>query len=374
MTTAVLDAGRRFRIIYPTRARLHRHRANLIQTLRTAEAFAGLGYDVELVMAPAKGEVAVDRRLAELGIRALPGLRFDPLLHSGLKLWPYLLARWRRLRRADAVYVRSVDLSVRLARLRVPHVLEVHEVETTLARAGRLADVIAWQRAGLIRTLLPISQGAADRLLAAGADPARVRVAPSGVAVEDFAGLAIPDVARLADPAVVHVGSLGPTRGLAVFQALAAAGVARLILVGPVEGDAGGLDGALRQDTVPHRDVPDWYGRGDIAVMPYQPGLATAESFSPIKLFEALAAGRPVIASDMPVIREVVEHERTALLVRPDDIAGWVAAVRRIREDPELGLRLARAGRELARRYGWRERAIGIAAACGWPALAEVAR
>jgi glycosyltransferase involved in cell wall biosynthesis len=87
---------------------------------------------------------------------------------------------------------------------------------------------------------------------------------------------------------------------------------------------------------------------------------------SPVKLFEAMASGRPVVASDLPPIREVIVDGENGLLVDPDDVEGWIAAVRRLQGDPNLPIRLAQQARIMAKDFSWTRRAQRIAAACGW--------
>ena len=57
-------------------------------------------------------------------------------------------------------------------------------------------------------------------------------------------------------------------------------------------------------------------------VLPNSSSAISERYTSPLKLFEYLTLGRPIVASDLPAIREVLTHERTALLVPPDDPAG----------------------------------------------------
>jgi glycosyltransferase involved in cell wall biosynthesis len=116
---------------------------------------------------------------------------------------------------------------------------------------------------------------------------------------------------------------------------------------------------------VPHRQVPQWYGRTDLVLLPYQSKPAHVASICPIKLFEAMAAGRPILVSDMPTIREWIEHETNGLLVDPDDPQAWRAAIERLRGDRELAATLARNARAAAPRYTWLQRARGIADAVG---------
>ena len=75
----------------------------------------------------------------------------------------------------------------------------------------------------------------------------------------------------------------------------------------------------------------------DVLLMPYQRSVSigvaghdTARWMSPMKMFEYLASGTPVISSDLPVLREVLADGRNALLAAPDDPGAWLAALDRL--------------------------------------------
>ena len=76
-----------------------------------------------------------------------------------------------------------------------------------------------------------------------------------------------------------------------------------------------------------------------------------------MKLFEYMAAGRPIVASDLPAIREVLTDDVDALLVTPGDADALAAAIRRLAGDPGLGARLSRAALDLVPQYTWARRA-----------------
>jgi len=118
---------------------------------------------------------------------------------------------------------------------------------------------------------------------------------------------------------------------------------------------------------VPPNDVPRLQRGFDVLLAPYQQRVAvwggkgdTSTFMSPLKIFESMAAQRPMICSDLPVLREVV-NEKNACLAQPDDVEGWVSALEELRDDPLLRKRLAdRACRDFRENYTWETRARGI--------------
>lgn len=107
----------------------------------------------------------------------------------------------------------------------------------------------------------------------------------------------------------------------------------------------------------------------DILLAPYQldtsvpGGRETSKWMSPLKIFEYMASAVPIVASDLPVLREVLRPGVNALMVAPDDVDGWEAAIRLLMNDPELRTRLGTAARhDLEEKYTWRARAAKLVA------------
>jgi phosphatidylinositol alpha-mannosyltransferase len=104
----------------------------------------------------------------------------------------------------------------------------------------------------------------------------------------------------------------------------------------------------LMVGTVPHDRLPAYHAGAEVFIAP----ALGQESFG-LVLVEAMAAGVPVVASDIAGYREVVRHDVNGLLVPPGDPAALAEAVGRILREPDLAKRLAEAGRARADDFRW---------------------
>lgn len=116
----------------------------------------------------------------------------------------------------------------------------------------------------------------------------------------------------------------------------------------------------------PNSRLHGYYDMFDVVLAPYERAVSTAGGrntaswMSPLKIFEYMSHGKAMICSDLPVLREVLEHERTALLVAPDQPSEWVDALLRLRDDDLRRTIAHNARNEFLERYTWRKRAENI--------------
>ena len=83
-------------------------------------------------------------------------------------------------------------------------------------------------------------------------------------------------------------------------------------------------------------------------VLPNPASAISSRFTSPLKLFEYMAAGRPIVASDLPALREVLTPDADAVLVAPGNAGALAAGIRRVVTDP-IARRPARRGRRCSR-------------------------
>lgn len=104
---------------------------------------------------------------------------------------------------------------------------------------------------------------------------------------------------------------------------------------------------------IPHAEVPEHYALLDAFVVPRKDERA-ARMVTPLKPYEALAMGRPLVVADLPALLEIAEPEERGLAFTAGDAASLAGAVERLIDDPALAERLGNAGREwVIRERSW---------------------
>ena len=184
-----------------------------------------------------------------------------------------------------------------------------------------------------------VNEDLAARFAAAGARTVSVTNAPWAAA---FDGRPAPPRGRSSSTSAAS----RPLRGLEVMRAafpLVTVPGARLILAGP--GDPGPLPpGVEHLGAVDHSEVPGLLARAAVAWVPLQRH-GNYDRAVPTKLVEAMAAGRPVVASDLGRMGALVRAAGCGLLVTPDDPEAHAAALTRLLSAPQEAARLGAAGR-----------------------------
>ena len=250
-------------------------------------------------------------------------------------LVPALLASFVRTARrvdADLLHAHWLPAAWVAARTGKPYVVQVWGTDVELARRA------PWLARGVLRRarlVIAASSALADAARDLGAE--RVRVIPSGVELPATVG------EEAEPPEVLYAGRLSPEKG--VLELVQAAHGLRLVVAG---------DGPLRdrvpgaQGFVPHEDLQALYARAAVVACP-----SRREGFG-VACLEAMAHGRPVVATAVGGLRDLVVDGETGLVVPPRDPRALRAALERLLGDRELRRRLGAEGRKRAQeRFSW---------------------
>ncbi len=326
-----------------------------IQVLRTARALAERGVEVTTAWRSVADPEAV---LAGLGVQPHPGLRL--MAGTGGRAVRRLAAD------ADVVMSRGEPGVRAFAWLRgcKPFVFETHR---PVVRTPRL---LGWFRGPTLETLerravrgaeglVGISRGAIDemRTLHGGDQPDLVL--PSGT----DAPPTDPDPPRDLD--VVYAGKVEERKGLGVLlDAMTRLPGVSLTVVGGTAAELAALAPAVARaeaagarielvGRVEPAAVRGWLRRARVGVCPLPVGLSeVSERFtSPMKIVEMMACGTPVVASDLPSVREILTDGVNARLVPPSDPAALADTIRRTLSEPAPAL--AERARADAAAYTW---------------------
>jgi glycosyltransferase involved in cell wall biosynthesis len=221
---------------------------------------------------------------------------------------------------------------------------------------------------------IAISEPVREQLEALGVPRSRVLVQSNGVDPDRFPETLTGDAVReslglKAAPLVGFVGTFGDWHGAenlvrAMPLVLKAQARARFLFVGdgPRRAAAqelcralGVSESATFTGMVRQREAPPYIAACDVLVAPHSWNRGEPFIGSPTKLFEYMAAGRGIVASRLGQIGDVIEHEKTGLLVPPNDPEALAVSIARLLEAPTLAREMgARARATALARHTWR--------------------
>lgn len=320
-------------------------------------AASRLGHEIALACASlGEGNPPPPARIIDLGYvtKGAPAPDLDKTIQRELARLTYDQAVPSRVLRAveaakfvpDIVYERhalfhraGVEIA---ARLRVPRLLEVNaplvEEQRTfrglsMETEARAAELDSYRGAD---TIIAVSEAVAAHVSEVLGRSDRVHVVPNGVDLSLFTARdeRRPEIRKRLElgsgPVIGFIGSFKPWHGvLSLLEAFASLRSAhpgiRLLAVGDgpereavrARANALGLaDQVILPGRTAHTNIPEWLSAMDLTVAPYQP--QPEFYFSPLKILESMAAGRPVAAPAVGQIQRLIEDGMTGRLYRPD--------------------------------------------------------
>lgn len=366
------------KIVYISNSIIPSQSANSIHVTKVCQAFADNGHDVEL-LAP--------------GLRGHQDLKTDPCTFYGVKpnfkitslparrgrvgthFYEIRAAREAARRSPDLIYSRSALASLVTDRC-IPTVFECHAPINRNWITSQLVAALV-RRQNLVRFVV-ITQTLRNHFLASYPQlESKILVAPDAADPPMGNCARATLVSRPGSLNVGYVGHLYPGKGMEVVVPLAVRYPrATFHVVGGTEGDlaawrkkASDIGNIVFYGHQPPAVAGNYIAACDVTLLPNQRTVRTFEAkggasgldigqwTSPLKMFEYMAHGKAIIASDLPVLREILVHERNALLARPDDIDAWLLSLKRLDDDRALRVTLGEnAKRDFLDRHTWQKR------------------
>lgn len=278
-------------------------------------------------------------------------------VNRSLRRWVAQAEPKARARSFDVVHAHdftALPLGARLARERgVPLVYDAHEFWPGRDRHGRPTPYQDWREKRSERAL----GSTADEVITVGQELAQLLEKHFGwtnvTVVRNTFPMTDPRQPPAAPTAVVYAGRIGPGRDLeTVVAAAESVRPLRTVLVGPADGGylaALPTGGVEVLDTLPLDDAVALLAESGIALVTLSDKWLNNRIGMPNKLFMAVRAGVPVVASDLPALRRVVTEHGLGRLYRPGDAASLAAAIREVQASyREFTAAVARARADLS--------------------------
>lgn len=371
------------KIAYCTNVRLPSERAHGRQVAQVCTALSQIGHDVT-IFAPLRRNVITEDFWAYTGaprsVKITHLGSFDPIaiwwLPGVLKLWMLNVMLQSALRHAllgggfDLLYTRTPALLPALLQTGAPVLLELHQ----LPRWGRRKFVSRCNQCVLVACLTGPMR---EMLLRWGVSAERVIVEGDAVDLQRF--VAMPEMTearrhfhipedRFVTGYVGRLKTLGMEKGVGeLLQAISALrGLFFVFIVGGPETDRReyemlarsldlGADDVLFTGDIPVAQIPTALAACDVLAMPFPDLPHYRLHMSPLKMFEYMAAQRPIITTDLPTVRDVLSED-TAIFCTPGSRESLAEAIRWVMQHPAEAASRASRARALVTNHTWRTR------------------
>jgi len=357
--------------------------------MQTSHALAKRGCEINLIMGRNEFDLAADA-LPYYSLEPNPNLHLHTVcmlrregkqkIHvswNGIFHIACLLKIRKMLREKQfhALYTRHpniADFFLKHRRsLKMPIIFEAHEIfHLTTERKDKIQKMKAQEARiyskvdGIVTTTKELK----DQLKKTFHISSDIAVIPNGVNIEFFES----SLEKVKIGRILYVGQLYPWKGVdTLLKAMCFVPKGELHIVG---GDKQQIDDLILQadrlsisnrvffhgHVSPH-EVRDFLKSASVVVHPLaKKNTKDAEFSSPLKMFEYMAARIPIVASDLPGIREILTDQVSALLVPPDDPKVLAKGIQLMLDDPKLRQRLSDNAYETVQQHSWAKRAERI--------------
>ena len=358
------------KLLYFSNSVLFNKKANCIQVMKMCEAFSNNFDEVTLY--------AYSQEKSIVGVHEFYGVQNN----FSIKLYPYKKSRVNRVlnsvstllkssqknKNETAIYCREIFLAFLASIFRYKNVLEIHNLPSR--KAQFLVNYIFKSKANLLN--VTISNSLKNKLEELYKPTNPIYAFHDGASIVNESFTNPPKFYDKSNFNIGYVGHLYKGRGIELIIELAKKlPDFSFQIVGGEKEDLDRLSSSSPKNIFYHgfvapKDTSKYRFFSDVLLMPYKKGLASEGSLSdtspwmsPMKLFEYMSSSKPIISTDLPVLREILSDENSILV--PYDVIEWEKAILKIFKDREYGELLAKNSfADLKSKYTWRKRSKSI--------------
>lgn len=374
-----------FEIIYPVPEKFPDNRARFIQIINTCYSLAKKGLTVKLITGLKK---EYDREkifnfyglspCENLEIIKLPILRketgkYFKISWNGVFYFSFLVYLLSRKNENFVIFLRHLKLANFLLKFRKiikkPIIFEVHEIfylndklkENKRFRTKRM-EINVYKKVNALVCISKYLKQCVINLI--NKKENQIFVIPDAVREEWF------DIIKNNNMSYIcYAGSLYEWKGVDILiSAMKFIPNEKLLIIGGGKRLRDLKELAIKENVadriiftgpVLHQSIPQYLSKAKIAVLPNTVE-GPSQFSSPLKLFEYMAAGIPIVASDLPVFREILKHNETAIFFEPGNVKALAEAINKVLDSQELAEKLSKNAKKIAENYTYEKRAEKI--------------
>ena len=351
--------------------------ANSIQAVKVCHALRQIGHDIHLWV-PDFQRARWDEIAEIYGVTDQFKITWLPFSKK-LKQYDF---SWKSVRSAmkwksDVIYTWALQAACFANLQNVPIAMEFHDFPMGFMGPKLFKMLLYLKTKKLIMTTtLALAKGIEERFNLR-IDQDTLLIAPNGTDPERYKSLPGPEKARKSlglkkGFTVGYTGHFYPGRGMKLLTEVARSmPKVNFLWVGGQEKDISPWQAELNLQSInnvtitgfiPNSRLPMYQAAADILVMPYgkiiegSSGGNIARVINPMKMFDYLSTGRPIIASNLPVFHEVL-NEKFAIFCDPENENEWISTIEKLSKNGNLRSSMQKYALEAAKSYSWKNRA-----------------
>lgn len=360
------------KIFYITNIKLPTEKAHGYQIAKMCEEF-GKRAETELVITARESHIKEDifeyygleRTFKINKVGGFDFLKWERFLGKAAWQIQKILFGWQvkkiKIGKEDIVYTREAEIAFIMAKKGNKVFYEGHN----WPKKGKIHLEMLKKTRGIVC----ITKSLAEKYIENGEKEEKILVAPDGVDLDKF--LAVNHLSKEktreelglsgSGKVAVYAGSFYKWKGVDVLlKAAEKMKEINFVIVGDGKIERELPENVKMVGQRPKKEIPKWLLAADVLILPNSGKEDISKLYtSPLKMFEYMASGAPIVASDLPSIREVL-NENNAILVEPDKEESLISGIKKILENEEMALSIAKRALDDVKKYDWKKRAENI--------------